>query len=156
MKYVPTIAGTLLGLVFAMASVVYLLKLGPQPNFKEGSPEAMFLGAFGPTGWFTFVKICELLGAILIAIPRTRNFGLLVLGPITVNILAFHICIKHGEGLLNPIMIAAVLLALYLLWVERSAFAKLVRCNQCATGRDSSTTRAMRRSGISHMSATDT
>ena len=127
MKYIPTIAGVLLGLLFAMASVVYLLKLGPQPNFKEGSPEAMFLGTFGPTGWFTLVKVCELIGAILVAVPRTRNFGLLILGPIIVNILAFHIFIKHGEGLLNPMLDMTVLLALYLLWVERKAFAKLVK-----------------------------
>jgi len=127
MKHIPTIAGVLLGLLFAMASVFYFLKLGPKPNFAEGSPEAMFLGAFGPTGWFTLVKVCELIGAILVAIPRTRNFGLLILGPIVVNILAFQIFIKHGDGLQNPMMIATVLLPLYLLWVERKAFAKLLR-----------------------------
>lgn len=127
MKYLPTIASVFLGLLFAMASVMYFLKLGPELKPVEGSAEAMFMGAFGPTGWFTLVKVCELIGAVLVVIPRTRNLGLLVLGPIVVNILAFHIFIKHGKELLNPMMILTVLLPLYLLWVERKSFAKLLR-----------------------------
>jgi putative oxidoreductase len=73
-----------------------------------------------------FVKIFEFTGAILVAIPRTRNFGLLLLGPIITNILAFHILIKHGDGLQNPMVIAVVVLALYLLWVGRKKFAGLI------------------------------
>ena len=68
----------------------------------------------------------ELLGGILVAIPRTRNLGLLVLGPIIVNIIAFHIFITGGAQLLNPMLIVIIVLALFLLWVERKAFAGLV------------------------------
>ena len=85
----------------------------------------MFFGAFGPTGYMTFVKVFELTGGILVAIPRTRNFGLLILGPILVNILAFHIFIMKGEGLQNPMLIVIVLLSLYLLWAWRRNFAAL-------------------------------
>ena len=72
------------------------------------------------------MKVLELLGGILVAIPRTRNFGLLVLGPIIVNILAFHVFITRGEGLANPLLLLIVALALYLLWVGRQAFARLL------------------------------
>lgn len=89
----------------------------------EGTPIAMFMGAFGPTGYLTFVKVLELIGGILVAIPRTRNLGLLVLGPIVVNVLAFHVFITKGEGLLNPLLLLIVALALYLLWLGRRAFA---------------------------------
>jgi len=85
----------------------------------------MFFGAFGPTGYMTFVKVLELLGGILVAIPRTRNFGLLILGPIIVNILAFHVFVAKG-GLADPMIVGIVLLALYLLWVERRRFAGLL------------------------------
>ena len=125
-KYVPIAAGIVLGLLFIMASSMYLLKLAPMPKFPEGSPIALFMGAFGPTGYMTFVKVFELLGGILVTIPRTRNLGLLVLGPIIINILAFHIFITGGEGLLDPMLDVIVLLALYLLWLERKAFAGLV------------------------------
>lgn len=127
MKIASLIAGALLGLMFAGLSAMMLLNLAPAyPAPPEGSPQAMFMGAFGPTGYMTFVKICELLGGILVAIPKTRNFGLLVLGPIIVNILAYHGFIMKGEGLANPILIVICLLAAFLLWVERKAFLNLL------------------------------
>jgi len=81
MKYLPTIAGILLGLLFIMSAVVVLFQLVQMPPPPDGTPAAMFMGAFAPTGYFTFIKVLELIGGILVAIPRTRNFGLLVLGP---------------------------------------------------------------------------
>src|SRR5712672_1848040 len=104
-KYPPIIAGVILGLLFVMASVMFFLKLGPQPKFPEGSPPALFMGAFGPTGYMHFVKVFELLGGIFVAIPRTRNLGLLLLGPVIVNIIAFHIFITGGQGLLDPMLL---------------------------------------------------
>ena len=125
-KYLPIIAGVVLGLLFVMSGMVVLLKLAPMPKLPEGSPAALFMGAFGPTGYMTFVKVFEVLGGILVPIPRTRNLGLLVLGPIIVNILAYNIFIMGGAQLLNPMLLIIVALAAYLLWVGRKAFAGLV------------------------------
>ena len=88
---------------------------------------AHFFAAFGPTGYLTFVKVFEVLGGILVAIPKTRNFGLLILGPIIVNILAFHAFVTKGQGLFSPMIIAIVVMALYLLWSGRKAFAGLAK-----------------------------
>lgn len=126
MKHAPTVAGILLGLLFIMSSVVVLFHLVKMPPPPEGTPAALFMGAFGPTGYMTFVKVLELLGGILVMIPRTRNFGLLILGPIIVNILAFHIFILKGAMLMDPMLIGIVLLALYLLWSGRKNFAALL------------------------------
>lgn len=127
MKYAPTIAGAVLGLLFIMASVVFLLNLMPPDKIpKPVTPEAkMFMGAVGATGFMTFVKVIELIGGILVAIPKTRNYGLLALGPIIINILAFHAFIEKGKDLFSPMMVVIVLLALYLLWVGRKGFAAL-------------------------------
>lgn len=125
-KYLPTLAGAALGLLFILASVPFLLKKVAAPEFPEGSPIAMFMGAFGPTGYMTFIKSLELLGGILVAIPRTRNIGLLILVPIIVNILAFHTFVTAGQGLLSPMLDVIVVLALYLLWVGRKQIAGLV------------------------------
>ena len=128
MKYAPTIAGALLGLLFVAFSLMVLLKLVPTPALPaDGSPIALFMGAFIPTGYATFVKIFELIGGILVAIPRTRNLGLLVLGPIIINILAFHTFITKGAGLFSPPLVLIVLLAAFLVWSERKAFAQLIR-----------------------------
>jgi putative oxidoreductase len=127
MKYAPNIAGALLGFLFAAFSVMFLLKLIPEPPAPpEGSPIALFMGAFGPTGYLNFVKVFELLGGILVAIPRTRNFGLLVLGPIIVNILAFHIFVAGIETALNPILLLICALAAYLLWCGHKQFVGLL------------------------------
>jgi uncharacterized membrane protein YphA (DoxX/SURF4 family) len=127
MKIASHIAAALLGLMFIAASVMVLFKLGPTPPAPpEGTPPALFMAAFVPTGYLTFVKVFELLGGLLVIIPRTRNLGLLVLGPIIVNILAFHIFVAGGEGLANPMLIGICVLALFLLWSERKAFACLV------------------------------
>ena len=125
MKHLPTVAGVLLGLLFVLSSVVVLFGLVKMPPPPEGSPAALFFGALLPSGYMTFVKVLELLGGILVAIPRTRNFGLLVLGLILVNILAFHIFIMKGATLFDPMFIVIVLLAAYLLWCGRKSFAAL-------------------------------
>jgi putative oxidoreductase len=129
-KYLPTIAGILLGLCFVASSVPVLFHLVPIPKMPEGTPIAHFMEAFAPTGYMTFVKVCELTGGILVAIPRTRNLGLLVLGPIIVNIIVFHLCITSAKDLINPMLDAIIVLALYLLWAGRKRFAGLLNCAQ--------------------------
>jgi len=127
MKHAPNIAGGLLGLLFITFGLMVLLRLGPTPPPPpEGTPPAQFMAAFGTTGYLAFVKVLEVLGGILVAIPRTRNFGLLVLGPIIVNILAFHAFVMKGEGLFAPPILLIVALAAYLLWCGRKEFAGLL------------------------------
>lgn len=125
-KVVPNIAGVLLGLCFLVASVPFLLHLAPIPKMPEGTPIAHFMAAFGPTGYLTFVKVFELVGGILVMIPRLRNIGLLILGPIIVNIIANSAFIAGPQSFLNPLLILVVLCALFLLWSARAKFAKLL------------------------------
>ncbi|MCB1225920.1 MAG: hypothetical protein KDK99_08945, partial [Verrucomicrobiales bacterium] len=108
-----------------MASVTFFLGMVPEQTFPEGSPISHFMASFGPTGYMTFVKVLELLGGLLIMIPKTRNLGLLVLGPIIVNIVAFTLFVAGGN-LLDPMLLAICALALYLMWAERSKWRKLV------------------------------
>lgn len=126
MKHLPKIAGALLGLLFVAFSLIYFLKLMNMPPPPAGSPSALFMGAMAPTGYLDFVKALELIGGILVAIPLTRNFGLLVLGPIIVNIIAFHTFFNKGAGLLDPFLIVIVLLAAFLLWSARGKFLGLL------------------------------
>jgi putative oxidoreductase len=127
MKYIPSIVAGLLGALFVFAGAAMLFHWIEAPPPPADTPAGQMMAAFGPTGYMTFVKVLELLGGILVAIPKTRRLGLLVLGPIIVNILAFHIFIMRGALLLDPMLIFAVIAALYLLWVERKAFGALLR-----------------------------
>jgi putative oxidoreductase len=125
MKTISNIAGVFLGLVFNLIALNFFFHFFEMPTPPAGSPPALFLGAMIPTGYFAFVKVLEILGGVLVAIPRTRAMGLLVLGPIIVNILCFHIFLLKGAGLFPlPLLVAS--LSLFLLWTERAAFSHLL------------------------------
>jgi len=126
MKYASTAAGAVLGLLFIIFGLNFFLKFIPIPTAPEGTPPAVFMGALYGTGYLAFVKILEIVGGVLVAIPKTRNLGLLVLGPIIVNILCFHIFLTKGATLIDPMNILISLLALFLLWSGRKAFCGLV------------------------------
>ena len=125
MKWLTAIAGILLGAVFVMASGMYFLGKMPKMEFPEGSPISHFMAAMGPTGYMSFVKVFELTGGILVMLPRTRYFGLLLLGPVLVNIVAFHLFIAGG-GLAEPMLDVALACALFLLWTGRKKFGALL------------------------------
>jgi putative oxidoreductase len=125
-KVIPNIVAVLLGLVFLVASIPFLLNLAPMPKMPEGTPIAHFMAAFGPTGYFTFIKVFELVGGILVMIPRLRNIGLLILGPIIVNIIANSAFIAGPSSFANPLLIVAIICALFLLWNARAKFAGLL------------------------------
>lgn len=108
-----------------MASVTFLLNMVPEQKLPEGSPVAHFMAATGPTGFMKFVKVFELMGALLVMVPRTRCLGLLVLGPIILNILAFHQFVL-GDGIVNGMLAGITLPALFLLWVDRAKWKALV------------------------------
>ena len=131
MKHAPTIAGALLGLAFVVFGSNFFLNFIPVPADPSpaDAPHKLFMGALFPTGYLAFVKVLEVLGGALVAIPKTRNLGLLVLGPIIVNILAFHTFLMKGATLVDTFNIGIVLLALFLLWSERKVWAGLIDRN---------------------------
>ena len=121
MKYLNRITAALLGLVFVVFGTNFFLKFIPIPQPPEGSPAAMFMGGMFVSGMLVFVKVLEILGGVLLAIPATRNLGLLVLGPIIVNIFAYHVFFFGPASLLEPMMIGiAVLTAWQVLAAGRS------------------------------------
>ena len=111
-------------MVFGLNYFLNFLPMPPGP--PEGSPPALFMAAMFPTGYLAFVKVLENIGGVLVAVPKTRNFGLLMLVPIVINILAFQVFLAKGAGLLDPPVIVITILPLCLLWHERNAFASLL------------------------------
>jgi hypothetical protein len=55
-----------------------------------------------------------------------RNLGLLLLGPVIVNIIAFHTLIDDPHHLINPMLDIIIVCALYLLWDARKKFSGLL------------------------------
>jgi hypothetical protein len=128
MKHASTLASVLLGLAFITFGANFFLNFIPMPpGPPEGSPPALFMAAMFPTGYLTFVKVLEIFGGLLVALPKTRNIGLLVLGPIIVNILAFHIFLTKGAGLTDPPILVISILSAFLLFTERKAWLGLLK-----------------------------
>lgn len=109
-----------------MFSVVVLFGMAPTPEIPKDTPVWHFMQACGPTGFMTYVKVFELIGGLLVILPKTRNIGLLILGPIVLNILAFHQFVA-GDGIFQPMLIGISVLSLFLLWSERKAWSALIK-----------------------------
>ena len=126
MKIVSHLAGALLGLLFLVFGLNFFFSFLEVPQPPEGSPQALFFGALFPTGYLAFIKLLEIVGGVCVAIPKSRTLGLLILGPIIVNILAYQIFLAKGEGLLSAPVVLATVLSLFLLWSERRPFIDFI------------------------------
>jgi uncharacterized membrane protein YphA (DoxX/SURF4 family) len=116
-----TVARVVLGLVFVASGLTGLLGLAPPP---EGSPGAVALfQALHATGYILpLLKVTELVGGALVLGGLFLPLGLVLLAPVIVNIVAFHVFVAPA-GL--PIAAVLVTAALALAWRHRAAFAPL-------------------------------
>jgi len=70
-----------------------------------------FMGAMFTSYLFVVVAIAEIVGGILIIVPKTRILGWLLLLPVIFNIVAFHIAhdfIGNGIWLLPTLLFAVI------------------------------------------------
>jgi uncharacterized membrane protein YphA (DoxX/SURF4 family) len=123
-RHLPTVARFLLGAVFFVFGLNGFLNFIPPP--PEGMPQgAVDLGtAFMKSGYlFQLIKGTEVLGGVLLLGNRFVPLALVVLAPVVVNIVAFHLwLVPSGMGL----SLAVLGLELYLAWVYRRAYAPLL------------------------------
>ena len=123
MKIATIIARTLLGLVFVVFgsnAFLYFIPMPPPPAGLAGD----FMKSLFMSHYFYVVAVTQIAGGLLVLSGRFTALGLLLLGPVIVNILCFHIFLNH-EGL--PLAVTVAVLALFLLWQKRTAFAGLIR-----------------------------
>ncbi len=121
MKIVALISRILLGLLFVVFGANMFLHFIPMEGPPAGTPAAQFMGVMFPSGWLKFQSILQILGGLLVLFGGTAPLGLVVLGPIIVNILLFHILLASGQGI-APGLIAA-LLEIILIYAYRANFA---------------------------------
>jgi uncharacterized membrane protein YphA (DoxX/SURF4 family) len=126
---ITNVVAGLLGLLFLVFGLNFFLQFMPVPPPPEGSPAAAFLGSLYSSGYLAFVKVLEIAGGIALAIPFMRRLGLLLLGPVIVNILAFGVFFTNGASLVTPPVLVIILTTLYLLWAERGAFITFLKSN---------------------------
>lgn len=104
MKIVTIIARVLLGLPFLIFGLNAIHPFLPMP------PQSGDSGTMGTImmqhHWFTFLGVLYVIAAILLLVGRYVPVGLVILGPILVVILLFHVTLSP-DGLLIPLILTA-------------------------------------------------
>ena len=121
MKYLYLICRILLGLLFVVFGANLLHPFLPMELPPAGSPPAQFMGVMFPSGWMHEIGILQLIGGLLVLIGGTAPLGLVILGPLIVNILTFHILLAGGHGIAPGLF--ATVLEIILIYGYRSDFA---------------------------------
>lgn len=107
MKIVILIARLLLGLVFVVFGLngfLNFLSMGPMPTGLAGQ----FIGALFQSHYLWVVAGLQVVGGLLLLVNRFVPLALVLLGPVIVNILLYHL-------LMNPAGIAMAMLVA-ILW----------------------------------------
>jgi uncharacterized membrane protein YphA (DoxX/SURF4 family) len=119
MKIVILIARILLGLmflVFGLDKFYAFIPPGPPPTGVAGQ----FMGALMSTHYIFAVGCCEVAGGLMLLLNRYVPVGLVLLGPIIVNILLVGLLMVP---MALPSGLVVALLWLLVFWQVRGAFA---------------------------------
>ena len=130
-KITTLISSFLLGGAFIVFGLNFFLEFMVIDGPAEGSNAATFMRVLYTTGYLGFVKFLEVIGGVLVILPKTRNLGLLILGPIIINIIAYYYFIKSSFDLDIAILAA---LTLYLLIKQGKSFTQFIFCGCCNKG----------------------
>lgn len=122
MKIITIVARLLLGLLFAVLGSNAFLHFLPMPPMSGHPGE--FIGAMSATGYLQAVAALQVIGGLILLIGRFVPLGLILLGPIVVNIVFFHIFMDR-TGL--PMALGVSLLSVFLLWQYRGSFAGILQ-----------------------------
>src|SRR5258706_1901266 len=95
MKIASIIARTLLGLIFVVFGSNMFLHFIPMPPPPEG-PARDFMTALYVSHYLYVVGAFEVAGGLLLFTGRWAPLGLALLGPVVVNILAFHVLMSSA------------------------------------------------------------
>ena len=133
MKTAIVISRFILGLGFVVFGLNILHPFLPQPPIPDGSLPARFMGVMGPSYWMALAGLFQVFGGVFVLLGRTAPIGLTLLGPVLVNILAFHILLMGGAGI-APGLVFSVL-ELFLIYSYRSYFAPIFTIHAVPTSR---------------------
>lgn len=130
MKYAIIGARVLLGLIFVVFGLNGFFMFIPTPEMTEAA--GSFMGALVASGYIMIVvKTVEVLSGLMILTGRYLPLGLILLAPVSINILLLHVFLDPA-GL--PMAVAIIVMQLFLAWAYRDSFSCVLQANPKPTG----------------------
>ena len=104
MKIVTLIARLLLGLicvVFGLNAFLNFLNMGPMPSGLAGQ----FMGALFQSHYYWVVAGLQVAGGLLLLVNRFVPLALVLLGPVIVNIILYHVFLNSSGAALAIVVV---------------------------------------------------
>lgn len=104
MKIVTLIARLLLGLIFVVLGLngfLNFLSMGPMPTGLAGQ----FIGALVLSHYFWVVAALQIAGGALLLVNRYVPLALVLLGPVIVNIILYHVFLNPSGAPLAALVV---------------------------------------------------
>ena len=120
MKYVFTVSRVLLGLIFVVLGMNGFLHFVPTHQFRGIAGQ--FIGAIFASHFYTVVFMTQIISGLLLLANRFVPLGLILLGPVIVNILGFHIFMSTTN---LPLALLVTALWLIVFFRVRSAYSRV-------------------------------
>ncbi|MCU1323310.1 MAG: DoxX family protein [Acidobacteriaceae bacterium] len=120
MAKVVLVVRILLGLVFFAFGMIGILNL-VKAELPAGDA-GVFSGILMTHGYMKFISLLEIIAGLLLLVGRFVPLGLVILGPILVNILLYHLLLDP-KGIAPGIVVT--LMEVFLIWAYRRSFRGL-------------------------------
>jgi putative oxidoreductase len=118
------IARLILGFIFFVFGLNFFLHFIPNHSQPEGRAAA-FLGGLLQSGYvFPLIKVMEVISGVLLLTGRFVPLVLIILMPISVNIVLFHFLLAKG-GMPLSISLLIIVTQLFLAWSYRNSYRQL-------------------------------
>src|SRR6476659_4566689 len=111
MKIAVLISRLLLGLisvVFGLNGFLNFLNMGPMPTGLAGQ----FIGALVLSHYYWVVAALQIIGGVLLLVNRFVPLALVLLGPVIVNIICYHVFL-NPSGAVPAVVVTALWLIVF-------------------------------------------
>jgi uncharacterized membrane protein YphA (DoxX/SURF4 family) len=123
-RHLPTVARILMGLAFFVFGLNGFLNFIPPPSKPMPEGAMAFVGGLMKSGYmFPLIAGTQLLVGVLLLLNRFVPLALVLIMPVLVNIIAFHVFLQPA-GIAPGIVL--MILELYLAWTYRHAYCPML------------------------------